>query len=339
MQNSGNPFHPAKLILAGDIGGTKTLLQLAESGKQGIRVLHEQRFDSHAHSGLAPIVLQFLQNLNVAPTTIFSACFGVAGPVAGRQAKLTNLPWLIDVDEIERTCGFSRVRLMNDFEAVGYGIEALRSEDVATLQIGQANALGTRVVLGAGTGLGVCFLVPQDNHYQVVSSEGGHMDFAPTDELQIDLLRFLQKKFGHVSYERILSGAGLVAIYQFLGQRAAELESTEMQHAMQTRDAAAVISEFALSGKDKLAVNALELFVKIYGAQAGNLALALLARGGVYIAGGIAPKIIDKMKASAFMEAFLDKGRYTEILSTLPVHVVMNEKVGLLGAALAASRM
>ena len=341
MLNAGGPYS-TNLILAGDIGGTKTLLQLAEVSEGSVHVLYEQRFDSHVFSGLADIVLQFLQMLQdrtVHAAAIESVCFGVAGPVSGRTAKLTNLPWWIDADEIAQKCSFPYVRLINDFEAVGYGIEVLGSDDVVTLQAGQPDVRAPRAVLGAGTGLGVCFLVPADDHYQVVASEGGHMDFAPTDDVQIGLLRFMQEQFGHVSYERILSGAGLVAIYDHLRATATEQNSPTADHDMKSDDAAAAISEFALSGKDVMAVRAMDLFVRIYGAQAGNLTLALMARGGVYVAGGIAPKIIDKIKGGGFMEAFLDKGRYREFLATVPVHVVMNEKVGLLGAALAASEV
>ena len=331
-----------KLILAGDIGGTKTLLLLAEVTGRHVHVLREQRFDSAVHSSIVPMVQELLHGFPVSENSqsqIQSACFGVAGPIGGRHAKLTNLTWSLDADEIASACGFTNVKLINDFEAVGYGIEALNPQDFVMLQAGQQDAQGTRVVLGAGTGLGVCFLTLCGGQYQVIPSEGGHMDFAPTDELQSALLLYLQNIFGHVSYERILSGSGLVAIYQFLVQSNEGKESLELKQAMQTGDAAAAIAAFALSEKDTLASNALDLFVKIYGAQAGNLALTLLTKGGVYVAGGIAPKIIERIKAGGFMQTFLDKGRYKQMLSNMPVNVIVNEKVGLLGAALVASRL
>ncbi|TCV86739.1 glucokinase [Sulfurirhabdus autotrophica] len=331
-----------KLILAGDIGGTKTLLLVAEVTGNQVRVVHEQRFSSAAYSSIVPMVQELMQALSSVENPqrkIDSACFGVAGPINGRFAKLTNLTWSLDADEIAKACEFTNVKLINDFEAVGYGIEALDVHDFVTLQQGHLEAQGPRVVLGAGTGLGVCFLTLCGDHYQVFPSEGGHVDFAPADELESTLLRYLRNIFGHVSYERILSGSGLVAIYEFLLQNNVSQPPLELKQAMQAGDAAAAIAAFALSGKDPLASEALDLFVKIYGAQAGNLALTLLTKGGVYVAGGIAPKIIDRIKSGGFMQTFLDKGRYKQMLSNIPVNVIVNEKVGLLGAALVASRL
>jgi len=332
----------SKLILAGDIGGTKTLLQVAEVEGNHVHVLGEQRFDSAAFPGLVPVVQTFLQTFSdsdIQPNAIQSACFGVAGPINGRQASLTNLPWKLDADAIAEACSLVHVTLINDFEAIGYGIAALQPEDFVVLQQGKPVAQGMQVVLGAGTGFGVCFLAWCNDRYQVLPSEGGHMDFAPADESQAGLLHFLRQTLGHVSFERIVSGPGLVAIYRFLREQTAETESLELKRAIQSGEAAAAIAEFAVSGKDAVAASALDMFVRIYGAQAGNLALAVLARGGVYVAGGIAPKIISKMRGGGFMQAFLDKGRYRDMLSGLPVQVIMNEKVGLMGAALVASRL
>jgi glucokinase len=322
--------------LAGDIGGTKTLLRLVFCGPGGPEIVQEQRFSSAAFNGLVPMISELLASAKVLPQ---AACFGVAGPVNGGRAKLTNLPWWIDADEITEQCSIPKVRLINDFEAIGYGIEALDAGDMVTLQAGEPQANGPRAVLGAGTGLGECFLFWQGDHYEVVASEGGHVDFAPAGELQMELLRFLSSKFGHVSYERIVSGPGLVKIHQFLLERGGVQCSPELAQALQGDDAAAAISEAAIAGTDSSAAQALDLFLGIYGAQAGNLALTVLARGGVYIAGGIAPKIIDQMKGGAFMNAFRDKGRYAEYLQSIPLHVVMNQEVGLLGAALAAARL
>lgn len=333
---SGEP-NRGQLILAGDIGATKTWLLLAEATPGGLRTVREQRFDSADFDGLVPMIRTLLA-CEATPVEIRSACFGVAGPVEGRRAALTNLPWLVDADEIAQRCGIDAVRLINDFEAVGHGIEALADRDIATLQIGRPDAKGARAVLGAGTGLGVCLIVPDGERYQVIATEGGHVDFAPTDELQMGLLRFLQGRFGHVSYERILSGPGLVNIYEFLQDAGAHQPAAELAQALHTDGAAAAISQAALGDHDSCARAALQLFIAIYGAQAGNLALTVLARGGVYLAGGIAPKVLAELKSGEFMRAFCDKGRFAALLSTIPVHVVLNPQVGLMGAALVASR-
>jgi len=326
-----------QLILAGDIGGTKTWLRLAESIPGGLRSVREQRFESAEFDGLVRMIQLFIASEST-PIEIRSACFGVAGPVEGGRATLTNLPWSVDADEISQQCDIAAVRLINDFEAIGYGIEVLEDRDMVTLQIGRPVAKGPRAVLGAGTGLGVCLIVPDREHDQVIATEGGHVDFAPTDELQMGLLRFLQARFGHVSYERILSGPGLVNIYEFLQNTGAHQPAAALAQALQTDGAAAAISQAALGDHDSCARAALQLFITIYGAQAGNLALMALARGGVYLAGGIAPKVVEEFRTGEFMRAFCAKGRFAALLSTIPVHVVLNPQVGLMGAALVASR-
>lgn len=331
-------FPRDKLVLAGDIGGTKTLLQLCRFSSGGeCRIIHEERYDSKAHGGLAPLLRAFMNAASSAAVPA-AACFGVAGPVEGRRAGLTNLPWQIDAAEISREFGIPAVRLINDFEAIGYGIEALVPGDLVTLQEGKAGGNLNRVVIGAGTGLGVGLLVWRGDGYEVLASEGGHVDFAPQDDLQIGLWRHLSQQFGHVSYERLLSGGGLFHIYSFL-RDSGRVESPELRLAMQAGDPAATIAGFALRGEDPLAMLALDTFTAIYGAQAGNLALTMLAGGGVYVAGGIAPKIIDRIKEGGFMRAFLNKGRYANFMATVPVHVVMNQKAGLLGAARCAASL
>lgn len=326
----------AKLALAGDVGGTKTLLQLLELGADGHRVVHECRFDSRAHADFNALVGEFLHG---AAQSIVAACFGVAGPIHGQSAKITNLPWTIDAGLMGAEFGIGRVQLINDFTAVGHGIEALQADDLATLQDGEEEVHGTRVVLGAGTGLGEGILVWRDGHYQALPSEGGHVDFAPADEDQIGLLRFLKTRFGHVSYERILSGAGLVQIFEYLTDSGQVSASPQLRQAMLGGDPAAAISEHALGGRDPAAHRALDMFAAIYGAQAGNLALTGLATGGVYVAGGIAPKIIDRLKQGGFVNAFNDKGRFAALMRRIPLRVVMNPQVGLLGAARVAGRM
>lgn len=316
-------------ILAGDIGGTKTWLRLSCAG----RVLREERLESAAFDGLVTMIAGFLGD--AAPA---SACFGVAGPVRGGSAQITNLPWRIEAAEIAARFAIPRVELINDFQAVAYGIEALAPGDLLTLQTGQAQEHGPRAVIGAGTGLGEGYLVWQDGAYHALPSEGSHADFAPADELQADLWRWLKKRHGHVSWERVVSGPGLEAIYLFLRERGGMAESPLLVAAMAEGDASAAISRFALEHGDPLASAALDLFVAAYGAEAGNLALKILASGGVYVAGGIAPKIAEHLKAGSFMRAFRDKGRFAELLATVPVQVVMNPQVGLLGAEVVANR-
>ncbi|MHB1232522.1 MAG: glucokinase [Burkholderiales bacterium] len=324
-------FPAVMTVLAGDVGGTKTFLALGRIEAGRLIIEREERFSTGDFAALTPMVRAFLSG--AAPA---SACFGIAAPVAGRRIKLTNREFWIDADEIARGCGIATVRLINDFAAIGYGLDALAESDLETLQAGQEQPHAPRALIGAGTGLGEAILVWQGTHYEVLSSEGGHVDFAPVNAAQIALLRFLAQADGHVSYERILSGAGLVSIFEHL--RATHSPSSALRDAIEQGDPAAAISAFGLDQRDALAQAALALFVQIYGQQAGNLALTALAQGGVYIAGGIAPKIIARLKSGDFIEAFRAKGRYREWLARIPVKVVMNPKVGLLGAALAAGR-
>lgn len=330
-------------VLAGDIGGTKVLLQIAEFNEGNYQVMAEQRFASNAYDGLLPIIQDFLRTSSAHTSiSLHSACFGIAGPIsempAGQLAKVTNLPWEVKGALLARELKLGKLRLINDFQAIGYGIEALSAQDLAVLQEGEAVPHAPRIVIGAGTGLGQGLLIWQGDHYETIATEGGHVDFGPTDALQMELLQYLKKKLNHVSYERVLSGSGLVTIYNFLRDREVSA-SPDLADAMKTGDPAAVISDAALKGKDALAIQALDLFVTIYGAQAGNFALSCLAEGGVYIAAGIAPKIIDKLTDGTFMRAFTSKGRMSSLVQAMPVKVIMNPKVGLMGAALAASRL
>lgn len=331
-----------KLILAGDIGGTKTLLQLAAVQDGVFHPLCERRFDSAAHDDFSSLLEEFMRAaapLPAAARPVAAACFGVAGPIHGQSAKITNLEWTIDAAEVGARLGIGSVCLINDFTAVGCGIEALHEDDLASLQEGEPELRGARAVLGAGTGLGEGILVWQGDHYQALPSEGGHVDFAPADEEQDGLLRYLRPVFGHVSCERILSGAGLVKIFEYLTASGLEAATAPLRQAMLENDPAAAISAFGLDGRDPAAMRALDMFISIYGAQAGNLALTTLARGGVYVAGGIAPKIIARLRQGGFVRAFNDKGRFSGLMRRIPVHVVMNPKVGLMGAALVASRL
>jgi glucokinase len=328
-------------VLAGDIGGTNTRLIIAEVDGPRCRTLIERRLPSRDHASFASVLESFLSAARGDKSLAASrACFAIAGPIRDddgtQRVRLTNLPWAMDSAAIASEFDFERVRFINDFQAVGYGIEALAPRDLATLQAGSPRAHGPRVVLGAGTGLGQTVCVWQGDHYEALPAEGGHVDFAPTDEMQDELLRYLRKQHGRVSCERILSGSGLVHLYEFLHSRAAGGAASAPP--LHTPDPAAAVSAAALDGSDPLAVQALDLFVRIYGAHAGDLALTVLATGGVYVAGGIAPKIIAKLKDGAFVRAFNAKGRMAELVRSMPVLVVMNESAGLLGAALTAGR-
>ena len=325
-------------VLAGDIGGTKVWLRLADVEPGGWRLLAESRFASAHYEGLLPIIHEFLAESVSAPPA--AACFGIAGPISatprGEVARVTNLPWVIEGARIAEALGIVRVRLINDFQAIGYAVETLAPRDLVTLQVGARRAGAPCAVIGAGTGLGQTLLAWQSDHYEAVPTEGGHVDFAPTDELQTELMRYLAQRYGRVSYERILSGSGLVALYSFFTERGVKAGA---QLPTDAPDPAAAVSAAALAGSDEAAVAALDLFVKVYGAHAGNVALAYLAAGGVYIAGGIAPKILPALRAGEFVRAFRDKGRMAALLERFPVEVVINEKAGLQGAAIAAARL
>lgn len=320
-------------FLSGDIGGTKTLLQIGAADRAP---LLQKSYPSTGYAGLPEMLDEFLHEAG-APG-IAAACFALAGPVSGRQVKLTNLPWEVDADELAARFAISRASLINDFEAVGHGIAALQPFDLLTLQAGEPQAGGVRLVVGAGTGLGVAWLTRENGNYAVHPSEGGHIDFAPTDALQYELFQYLQKRYGHVSCERIVSGPGLVAIFEFLRDSGKGVPSVKLLAALAETDAAAAIARFARQEDEPIACMALELFLQVYGAFAGNLALVALPRGGIYVAGGIAAKIAATMQRGSFLQTFRDKGRFAGLLETLPLHIVTNPQVGLLGAALVARR-
>ena len=329
-------------VLAGDLGGTKTLLAIIECEGDRCEALIEQRYPSAEWEGLAPMLRAFLAEAGETADGVRLGAVGVAGPVSegggGERATITNLPWEMESGALAAEAGLARLRLINDFQAVGYGIEALGEGDLHTLQRGEPRPRGPRAVIGAGTGLGQALLVWCDGYYEVLPTEGGHASFAPQDEEQQRLLSFLRAELGHVSYERLVSGQGLVNIHRFLEESGLP-PGDALREAMAARDAAAAISETALEGTDPSAIHALDLFIRIYGAQAGNLALTTLCGGGLYVAGGIAPKILHKLKEVAFLEAFNHKGRMARETARIPIHVVTEPRVGLLGAALAATRL
>lgn len=316
-------------LLAADIGGTKTLLQISSVDGE---VLINQRFVSSDFASFDDLLAGFLNSLPADYLPIESACLAVAGPITGRTAKVTNLPWLIDADGLCRIMPMQQVMLINDFAAVGEGIACLNPEDLMVLQAGKPDLSAPRAVIGAGTGLGQAFMTPISAGWQVWATEGGHTDFAPTDALQQQLLDFLLQQYVHVSYERLVSGMGLVNIYQFLcdlQQTAPQLDSTT--------DIPAYISELARLN-DPLALQTMQLFVDIYGAQAGNLALTVLPRGGLYLAGGIAGKNQSLFSDGRFIQAFLAKGRMQTLLEAMPVYLIRTDETGLRGAALMARK-
>ena len=329
-------------ILAGDIGGTKTWLQVAEFTGTGCRMLAEQRFASTAYPDLLPMVRDFLQGAGI--SDVDAACFGVAGPVQGdarcQTVRVTNLPWQLDSDALAQSAGIPKVRLINDFQAAGYGIEALTAADVEILSPGVPQQHAPRLIVGAGTGFGAAQLIWQQNHYEVLPAEAGHAEFAPSNALQAEFAQYLMQQGGRGFYDRVLSGVGLINCYEFLAVRQPEAVVPAVRQAMRDEgDAAATITHLALSGDDTLASAALDLFISLYGAWTGSLALIAQPRGGVYIAGGIAPRIVERMRAGGFMRAFLDKGVMAPVVAAMPVQVVLNTKVGLMGAALAGSRL
>ncbi|MDP2606859.1 MAG: glucokinase [Deltaproteobacteria bacterium] len=320
-----------KLILAGDIGGTKTKVALLSKKEGTLRAEVKGTFASGEYAGLEPVLKKFLDGRDVA---IDCACFGVAGPIVDGQVETPNLPWVVNAEKLADMLGLESVALLNDLEAAAYGIFTLGSHELFRLNAGTERRPGNKVLIAAGTGLGEATMYDNGSEYHPSASEGGHGDFAPTDETQIDLLRYLIEKFGHVSYERVVSGPGLRNIYDFLKETGRSAEPDWLREELAAAaDPSAAISRAALAGKSEICVQALHLFVSVYGAEAGNLALRGKAIGGVYIGGGIAPKILDKLKDGTFMRAFVDKGRYTELLSGIPVQVILNEEAPLQGAA------
>lgn len=319
------------LILAGDIGGTKTRLALFSIQGEKLQPELKKTFPSKQYRGLEPVVEAFLAGQQV---SISRACFGIAGPVVDGQVKTLNLPWVVDAAKIAQLCKLDSVALLNDLEAAAYGIFTLGPDELFTLNEGVSGRRGNKVLIAAGTGLGEATLYDDGRDYHPSASEGGHGDFGPTDETQIDLLRYLMKEFGHVSYERVVSGPGIANIYGFL-RDSGRLEEPDWlkEKISASEDASIVISQEGLAGRSDICVQALNLFVSAYGAEAGNLALRGKASGGVYIGGGIAPKILPKLKDGTFMRAFLDKGRYRELLSAMPVRVILNDQAALQGAA------
>jgi glucokinase len=322
-------------ILVGDIGGTNTRMAIIEMVKGHFNFLAEETFASREEPSLESALRKFLLN-PIHPIT--RASFGVAGPVRNGRCEATNLPWVIDSHEIARQLNLPQVGLINDWEAGAYGIAALESKDFEVLNQGARDAKGNRAVIAAGTGLGEVGLFWDGREYTPFPSEGGHSDFAPRNHLEMDLLDYLLKRHARVSVERVISGPGLFNIYQFLRDTGRAEEPTWLVDQIRQKDPPVVITENALEGKSSICIQALDLFVSLYGAEAGNLALKIMAIGGLYLGGGIAPRIIAKLRDPVFMNAFTAKGRMRPLLQAIPVQVILNFKVALLGAARHAMR-
>ena len=323
------------MILAGDIGGTNARLAYFQAQNGHLQLVAERVFPSREHSELGEIVSQFLKDSGTRPDV---ACFGIAGPVRNGRVETSNLPWVVEQSRLAKQMNLPSAILINDLEASAWGIGALAASDLVALNKVTGPVSGNQAVIAPGTGLGEAGLFWDGKRHHVFACEGGHTDFAPNDDLQIELLRFLRARFGHVSYERILSGPGLVNVYEFLRASGWGTEPTELSVALNGADPAAAISNAALDGSSPMAKKALEIWVAVYGAEAANLALKVMATGGLFLAGGISPKVIAELKGSPiFMQAFLDKGRLRPLVEAVPVHVVTNEKAGLLGAARCAA--
>lgn len=353
------------LLLVGDVGGTKTLLRLVEmpTGETSTTAsqqknLYEALYTSQEYPDLVPMVREFLQAaaalLGNSPNPT-KACFAIAGPVVGNTSVLTNLAWSLTTERLEQELNIAHVSLINDFAAVGYGLLSLTPEDILTLQAGRPQSTAPIAVIGAGTGLGEGFLVRLLDDYHVYATEGGHADFAPRTDMEFELLQYFHQHYhlDRVSVERVVSGQGIVTIYQFLCDRSQDFDRDRLSAASEhsanpganltKKDrhlSAAEISQAALEKSNPICQQTMELFIEAYGAEAGNLALKLLPYGGVYLAGGIAAKILPLIQeGDRFLNAFKQKGRMSPLLERIPVHIVLNPQVGLQGAAVCASRL
>jgi glucokinase len=323
------------LILAGDIGGTKTHLALFSSQDNNLKAEYQKTYRSQQYSGLEPLLHDFLAT---GKHPIGRASFGIAGPLIDGRVNPPNLDWVVDPLSLAKALGLPSVSLLNDLEAAAYGISTLAPEEFLVLNEGVIRRPGNKVLIAAGTGLGETIIFDDGKNYYPLASEGGHADFAARNEMEIELLRYLIGRFGRVSYERVVSGPGLANIYDFLSERAgSRVPGPFADKIAAAEDRSPVISQAALAGDPEIAVKAMDLLVSSYGAEAGNLALKAKAIGGVYVGGGIAPKILSKLNNGTFMQAFNEKGRYRELVSSIPVYVVLNEKAALRGAAYHAS--
>ncbi len=334
-----------KTVIAGDIGGTNTRLQVVqlEPASKTYHILLEKKYSSRLFDSFNSILTSFVeaifQKLNL-PLTAIDACFAIAGPISHKDntqtASVTNLSWIIESGKIKNSFGFSSVRLINDFEAIAHGLITLTKNDFFQIQEGRFINTAPKIIIGAGTGLGVCQVIYHSAGYCVIPSEGGHCDFAPNNEQQIELLKFLLTQYTHLSYDRLLSGQGIENIFSFVSATKGLYHSNFIDQVNNATDPAACISN-AFS-TEPLAKETITLFMSIYGAQAGNLALTNLAYGGVFLAGGIAPKLIEQFQSPDFLNAFKHKGRMSTLMNNFPINIIVNTETGIRGAAVIASK-
>ena len=316
--------------LAGDIGGTKTHLALYVSQDESVKRIAAKKFPSGDYKDLETIVKEFW---GVNPCKIVKACFGIAGPVRNNICRATNLPWIIDAKNMELDLGIEEVFLINDLEANAYGIKTLDPSNFYVINRGDVGSRGNQALISAGTGLGEAGFYFDGKTTRPFACEGGHTDFAPQNMLEIELLKFLMEKFGHVSYERILCGSGFYEIYEFLVEKMGFAKSPMVENRGKNEDPSIIISKEALRETDPTCVETMRIFIEIFGSEAGNLVLKFLATGGLYIGGGIAPKILEALKKRNFFDAFIKKGRFEDLLRTVPVKVVLDDETALKGAA------
>jgi len=318
------------IILAGDIGGTKTNLGLFLKGKKRPLLKVIEMYSSRGEFKLENIIKQFLEKH---PVSIASACFGIAGPVVNGRCKTTNLPWDVSEAKIKKIFGWKKVRLINDLTATGQGIPLLNSRELVSLNSVRNQKGQTLGLIAPGTGLGMALLIYQEGRYLSVSSEGGHADFSPNNENEVNLWQYLHKRLGHVSIERVVSGPGLLNIYSWMKESRPHKEPEWLARRIKEMDPARVITEAAIKEKNPLCIEALTMFVSILGGVSGNLALTGMTTGGIYLGGGIPPKILSVLQKGLFMKAFTNKGRFKDLLEKIPVRVILNERTALLGAA------
>jgi glucokinase len=339
------PAGPTTLILAGDIGGTHSRLAIFAEDAGRLCLLQEKIFLSRDHANLDEIVRLFLSQRSdkspaiIGPGPVATACFGIAGPVLHGRVNASNLAWMIDAGELSRGCGIEQVCLINDLAAHASGIDDLQPDDLVTLNAGQA-APGNAALIAAGTGLGEAGMYWDGSRRRAFATEGGHADFAPRNELEAALYSYLMHRYVHVSGERVLSGPGIKNIYDFLRDSGREAEPAWLKDEMAAAaDPSALVSRYGLEAKAAICERVLEIFAGAYGSEAGNMALRMLAVGGVFLSGGIAAKILPKLREAGFLQAFVEKGRMRTLLQQIPLKVITNDRVGLIGAARYAANL
>lgn len=322
------------MILAGDVGGTKVHLALYEFAGGQLKPVRDHKFPAHEFASLDAVVQRFLQDEPESAKKIVAACFGVPGPVRHGRLKLTNLPWVLDARELSKILGIEHIFLINDLEANGYGIPELAPDKIFTLHDGDPDAEGHRGLISAGTGLGEALLIWDTKRHRPIPSEGGHCDFAPRTDREIALLQYLRRTLnGRVSFERVVSGLGIKNIYAYLRDVEKIHEPQWLRDRLAAEDPNAVIGQCAEDGSSSICFETMKIFAEAYGAETGNIALKVLATGGMYLGGGIAPKILKTLKNGAFLQAFVDKGRLSPLLQSIPVRVILDDSCALLGAA------